>query len=121
MLVTTNVEQNVICSNLACLAKAVDDIKKSKEIEKKYGIEFKTFLSKAKVCDNCLRSSTNSHRCSSCLSAQYCSKECLLKDWDFHKSVCSSWAGDEKRQMPGGGEQVKILKKLVKSVEKVNI
>ena len=42
-----------------------------------------------------------------------------MEDWDkFHKTVCEKWAGDEKRQMPGGGEQKKSLKKMVKAGDK---
>merc|ERR1711874_3807 len=56
-------------------------------------------------------------RCSKCLSVQYCSQECVVKDWEkFHKKVCDKWARDENRQMPEGGEQIKAMKKHAKAV-----
>ena len=76
------------------------------------------FLKYAKFCDQCLQFSLNSHRCYSCLSAQYCSEECRVKDLDWHKTVCERWAKDKTRKMPDRKEQKNMAKKAFKDIEK---
>ena len=121
-VVTTFVEDNVVCRKIVCMNTAMENSMKRKELDKKAAAEYTKILSNAKVCDNCLKASPDSHRCSKCLSTQYCSKECLLEDWKFHKKVCDKWAEDkERRQMPGGREQTKAMKKHVEaSLKKCN-
>merc|ERR1719309_491629 len=119
-VVTKDVKINIYCTKLSCTLKALCEKEKELIETNKLLPEYNKFVSNAKCCDNCLKYSTNSHRCTVCLSTQYCSQECLVKDWGkFHKSVCKKWAGDEKRQMPAGWEQVKSMKKLAEANEDV--
>merc|ERR550519_796717 len=97
---------------------AMENSMKRKELDKKAAAEYTKILSNAKVCDNCLKASPDSHRCSKCLSTQYCSKECLLEDWKFHKKVCEKRAGDRERKMPAGREQKKAINKQMIAAEK---
>ena len=96
-------------------------LKRDEVVCKKLRSEIKKILAYSKTCDYCLRISINSHRCSTCLSAQYCSQSCVLKDREFHESVCATWAKDEKRQMPDNRGQKKSLKKLTKTVKKIEL
>ena len=88
---TTFGEDNVVCNKTICLNTANENWKKRNKGNKKISAEYNKFVSKSKFCDNCLKYSHNSHRCSKCLSAQYCSKQCLEQDWvKFHKKVCDN-------------------------------
>ena len=51
-------------------------------------------------CWVCKLLSGNSHRCSTCKSRLYCSKECQNKDWNVHKTICEDLKQD--------GNQTKI-------------
>ena len=51
-------------------------------------------------CWSCKLLSGNSHRCSTCRSRVYCSKECQNKDWKLHKNICEILKED--------GKQIKI-------------
>jgi len=63
--------------------------------------DYVALRSVTKDCDNCLRRSLNCHRCSSCKSFQYCSKECLTEDWEkYHKSVCGEWKKKNDKKLP---------------------
>merc|ERR1712183_1166227 len=63
---------------------------------KEYKEEKKIFTIEARNCNFCLKESLSSHRCSACLSVQYCSTTCQKKDLkDFHKTVCATWAKDK--------------------------
>ena len=46
-----------------------------------------------KVCILCLEPSKL--KCSRCLTAQYCGKECQKKDWKVHKNNCKDNNSDE--------------------------
>ena len=61
----------------------------------KYKLQFKDLK-----CWSCKLLSGNSHRCSTCKSRLYCSKECQNKDWNLHKSLCDDLKED--------GKQIKI-------------
>lgn len=61
----------------------------------KYGIKFKDLR-----CWGCRRLSGSCHRCSTCKSRLYCSKECQDKDWKIHKTICQDLKED--------GKQIKI-------------
>ena len=39
-------------------------------------------------CSSCGSSSENLMKCSCCRSAQYCNRECQMKHWSSHKTVC---------------------------------
>merc|ERR550519_1086566 len=70
------------------------------ELTDEEALERKTLFEKTRVCHLCLKMSSTSHRCTECLAAQYCSKDCQEKDWnDFHKTVCSTWAEDPSRRL----------------------
>jgi hypothetical protein len=118
-VVTKDVKINIYCTKLSCTLKALCEKEKELIETNKLLPEYNKFVSNAKCCDNCLKYSTNSHRCTVCLSTQYCSQECLVKDWGkFHKSVCGKFAGDENRQMPRGGKQKKTLKERTRAIQK---
>lgn len=43
------------------------------------------------VCLNCMIVNTEGNKCcAKCNKVSYCSKECQIKDWCFHKLTCSS-------------------------------
>jgi len=119
-----SVKDNFSCNNYACITKTMDNYSRRPtwcrwgEMEQ---AEYKDFSRYAKFCDQCLKASLNSHRCYACLSAQYCSEECRLKDLDWHKTVCEDWAKDKKRKMPDGKRQKTALRKLAKSFEIVKV
>ena len=48
-------------------------------------------------CWVCKTHSGESHRCSTCKSRQYCSRECQTKDWKIHETICARLvdAGDQ--------------------------
>jgi len=104
-----------ICSsdrNPTCFVMASIKHFQINEDKNECGKEFKVFLSKSRVCDVCLVNSFSSHRCSSCLAAQYCSTKCQKKDLEFHKTVCDAWAKDKRRRMVSSSQQKKVFKKL---------
>ena len=43
-------------------------------------------------CSGCLKFCYESHRCSGCRSVRYCSKDCLLEDWNAHEDRCKELA-----------------------------
>ena len=77
------------------------------DIRKQYLDERKLFISNGRDCDLCLKTSLSSHRCSNCHAAQYCSTNCQLTDFKFHKTVCSSWANVKSRKIISAKEQKK--------------
>lgn len=50
-------------------------------------------------CWTCKMYSKESHRCRSCKSRLYCSKECQTKDWKVHETIC--------KELKEVGDQVK--------------
>jgi len=52
-------------------------------------------------CDHCFKLANEVHRCSKCLTKNYCSRDCQQKDWEEkHQELCNSAA--DKRKMKGG-------------------
>ena len=48
-------------------------------------------------CDNCFLICRKSHRCKTCLTKLYCSRDCLTEDWDLvHKNICTE-RGEERK------------------------
>ena len=83
-----------------CLSKnVVCQMQSDEDLWKKVLQEIHLFEIESRECDFCLKSSLSSHRCSSCLTVQYCSTVCQNKDLDFHKTVCSTWAKDKSRRI----------------------
>jgi hypothetical protein len=41
-----------------------------------------------RACHNCFKTQTSMLKCSLCLTAHYCSKECQKTDWRLHKATC---------------------------------
>jgi len=41
-----------------------------------------------KVCQTCFHNNKPLRKCSSCQKVYYCSKECQIKNWSFHKVIC---------------------------------
>ena len=81
-LVTADVRVYIICSKPDCLVTGLETMNKLIDARKKSNLELKKITKEAKACDNCLRFSTNSHRCSNCFSSQYCSNKCMVDDLD---------------------------------------
>jgi len=57
------------------------------------------FECKSTRCDSCFKLATNIHRCSRCLTTQYCSKECLQLDCEAegqHKIICKKNPDERK-------------------------
>ena len=50
------------------------------------------WLFKTQRCHGCLQFCYESHRCSSCRSVRYCSKDCLGEDWKGHEGSCKNFA-----------------------------
>ena len=75
----------VSCDKEKCLRNGV-----AQQMQKyaREGFSFLKFLSSAEHCNGCLRYSVRTHKCSECLSARYCSNECLARDWTNHRPVC---------------------------------
>ena len=46
------------------------------------------FLPDCKICHGCSRFSLETHRCSRCRRARYCSQDCLDRTWGEHKVRC---------------------------------
>ena len=80
-------------------------------------VEYSRSAKYSKFCEQCLKFSLNTHRCNSCRSAQYCSEECRVKDLDWHKTICETWAKDDRKKMPGRKEQKTEIKKRLKPVK----
>jgi len=54
-------------------------------------------------CDNCFKMTDEVHRCSICLTKNYCSKDCQAKDWSKkHQKLCQK--GAEEWKVKGGTE-----------------
>ena len=85
------------------------DEDQSKEFSKEHEI----FLIESRDCYLCLKFSLSSHRCSACLSVQYCSIVCQKKDLKFHKTVCATWAKDKSRRIKGKDGQLDYWKLVV--------
>merc|ERR1719402_513988 len=111
-----DVDDNVICNKSICLKTGKERTVKRRQVGDKAALEYTKFVSNGRLCDNCLKCSPDSHRCTKCWSAQYCSKDCLREDRKFHKKVCDKRAGDEDRKMPGDREQKKAIKKQVEAL-----
>merc|ERR1719186_2251559 len=75
--------------------------------------ERKLFDTESRDCDFCFKSSLSSHRCSACLTVQYCSLACQKEDLAFHKTVCATWAKDDSKKLLGKGKQKKYWKKVL--------
>ena len=58
------------------------------------------FLSEAQLCSGCLRYSVRTHRCSACLTARYCSSECLAGDWARHQAACLASREENRPTLP---------------------
>jgi len=101
------------CKNLKCLTDfTTKDVKLSAQRDedkwKEIVEECKTFHVQSRACDMCLKQSLFSHRCSECYAAQYCSNQCQVEDFKFHKTVCSTWAKDKSRKIINSKNQKKI-------------
>ena len=112
-------EDNVSCASRTCMNKNMDNWQEKTTRAAMADKEASKFLKYAKFCDQCLKFSLNSHRCYACLSAQYCSEECRVKDLDWHRTVCETWAEDETRKMPRGKKQLKKIDENQKKIEKM--
>jgi len=44
--------------------------------------------SSTRICLHCLKKVEGSSRCSQCMTALYCSRDCQLKHWPVHKNIC---------------------------------
>ena len=118
-VVFSEVKDNVSCGDRDCAVKTMEIVEKMRPKWGKAELEEqKKFLKYSKTCDQCLKFSLNTHRCYSCLSSQYCSEECRVNDLDWHKTVCETWAKDDRKKMPDRKEQKKELKKWSKSAFK---
>lgn len=84
----------------------IETWKPTKEIKK----AIKEFFSKARTCQNCLRCSPYTHRCTRCKSAQYCTKSCQEEDLRAHKESCLLWEKSKTNKIPGRSEQQRRLK-----------
>jgi len=52
-------------------------------------------------CDCCFKLTEDVHRCGNCLAKNYCSRECMMKDWEEkHKDLCCK----EERRIKGGAK-----------------
>ncbi|KAF2078153.1 hypothetical protein CYY_000537 [Polysphondylium violaceum] len=54
-------------------------------------VNAKSSSSLIKVCQTCFHKNQNNkplRKCSSCKMVYYCSKECQIKNWSFHKAIC---------------------------------
>ena len=118
-VVFARVKDNICCVNITCIQKTVDKDKEEWRGGQAFLEEVKKVAKSAKYCDQCLKSSLNTHRCYSCHSAQYCSEECRVKDLAWHKTVCETWAKDETRKMPDRKEQKNKAKKRLKDLDKM--
>jgi len=116
-----NGELVVVCpvlQNPRCISDYfTKDVKLSNQMdEEKLKIfieELAMFTNKGRDCDMCLKKSLFSHRCSECHAAQYCSTHCQVKDLEFHKTVCSTWANDKSKKIISSKHQKKIYKSMV--------
>ena len=64
------------------------DLEMRKYIKEKYGVEIPSLTEKwSKLCWNCFEAKANMKKCSVCLIAQYCGKDCQTKDWIIHKEI----------------------------------
>ena len=79
----------------------VDTWKPTKETKK----VIKEFFGKGRTCQNCLKCSPQTHRCTRCKSAQYCTKSCQEKDFKAHEDSCLLWKEAKARKIPGRSEQ----------------
>ena len=64
------------------------DIQMRKFIKEKHGVEIESLAKKwSKLCWNCFVPTDDLKKCSKCLIARYCKKECQVQDWKVHKIV----------------------------------
>ena len=113
LMASCSITKNPNCRK-ACDSKDVEycrqlDDDQWKELEK----ENEIFLIESRECDLCLKSSLSSHRCSACLSVQYCSTVCQKEDLKFHKTVCATWAKDKSRRIKGKDGQMDYWKSAI--------
>ena len=70
----------------------------------------------ARTCQNCLKNSPHTHRCTRCKSAQYCTKECQEEDFKSHKKSCLAWEKSKVRKIPNKKVQLERLSNIYKLV-----
>ena len=64
------------------------DIEMRKYIKRKYGVEIESLTKKwSRLCWKCFEAKSGLKKCSKCLVAQYCNKECQVQDWTVHKKL----------------------------------
>ena len=62
------------------------DINMRKFIALKYGLQIPSLTQKwSKLCWHCFASKEELKKCTKCLVAQYCGKDCQRNDWKIHK------------------------------------
>jgi hypothetical protein len=122
--VMVGVKDNISCGNPICRGltwRHVEAIQPTLLWGEEVMVEYRRSVKYSKFCEQCLKSSLNTHRCNSCRSAQYCSEECRVKDLDWHKTVCEKWAKDDRKKMPGRKEQKTEIKKWMKPIKLINL
>lgn len=62
-----------------------EDINNSQPIELQ---KFNALFKNEKNCTVCFKDIESNQRCSQCKKVYYCSRECQIEDWKFHKKVC---------------------------------
>ncbi|XP_052902024.1 zinc finger MYND domain-containing protein 10 homolog [Anopheles moucheti] len=65
----------------------IDLLEKYTEQEEKYSKQSEADQSGTKVCGNCGASAAK--KCSGCLLVFYCTRDCQLEHWPYHKELCS--------------------------------
>jgi len=110
----------IFCGDVKCLP----ELSAKSFAWNKWSVAVRACFEKLEVnrCDYCFKIADEVHRCGKCLTKNWCSRDCQLKDWEEkHQEFCNN-AADERKVKGGAKVRAKSeMEKMVKTFKNVKI